>query len=130
MEKIFGDYLKKLREDKDLLPIDVAAKIDEKEKNIIKWEDEREYPSLEQVYKLAEFYSVLPDEMLRLREHAQKNNAKLSVFFANLVGRTYQVLSKLPVIMIVGMAIVAFILLNEALQKMVRTLTTNFQLPF
>ena len=120
---IFGEYLKDLREAKGLLQAEVAEKINEKEEDIERWEKERSYPNLEAVYKLADIYDVSCDEMLRIREQSQKKNAKLSVFFANIVGRTYQVLSKLPVILILLLTIVAMILLNRALQGLIMMIT-------
>ena len=124
MEKnIFGNYIKDLREQKGLLQVEVAEKINEKEENIKKWEEEKDYPSLNATYKLADVYDVSCDEMLKIREQSQKKNAKLSVFFANIVGWSYIVLSKLPIILIVGMAITAFILLKNALDGLILMLS-------
>ncbi len=124
MEKnIFGNYIKELREQRGLLQVEVAEKINEKEEKIKEWEEEKDYPNLDETYKLADVYSVSCDEMLRMRDLSQKKNAKMSVFFANIVGWLYIVLSKLPNILIVGMAIVAFILLRRALTDLLNMLT-------
>lgn len=82
--KSFGEYLKNLRLNKNLIPEEVAEKINVKTEKIKKWERNLEIPELDDMYKLSEFYQVPCEHLLRLKEDLFNPNTKI----VNIIAKT------------------------------------------
>ena len=65
----FGQFLKKLRQERNLSQRDLAKLLDVSAESILKWEKDRFLPGKESIIKLAKVFQV---EELTLTEHQQK----------------------------------------------------------
>lgn len=60
----FNDRLKKLRSTKKLSTKDIAEKLNIEEELYLDWEENKNYPSFENIIKLSKFFNVSTDYLL------------------------------------------------------------------
>lgn len=80
----FGKYLKSLREKQNLSQAEAAEKAHVSLKDLEIWENELDYPRLNDVYNLADIYWVTCDEMLRKREESIKNKSIIAIILSKI----------------------------------------------
>lgn len=65
VKKVFGKHLKQLREDKDLMQQELADKLEIKRTSVSNYETGRQLPDILTVRKIADFFNVSVDDLLR-----------------------------------------------------------------
>ncbi len=75
MNKIFGEKLKKLRMDKDLLQKELAEELKTDRSTITAWEIGKAYPTVEMLISIADYFNVSIDYLLG-REAENKTENK------------------------------------------------------
>ena len=74
-----GKIIKEAREEKNMTINDLAFEIKSKnvtEKTVKNWEDNKDYPNLDMIYKLAYILEINPTELLVFRDKCRKKFIK------------------------------------------------------
>jgi len=66
MNNIFGENLKRIREEKGVSQRELARKISISIPNISRWENGKAYPQVIWVYRIAEVLKITPEELVGL----------------------------------------------------------------
>ena len=69
---VFGEKLKNLRKDKGWSQEELAEKLFVSRQSVSKWENGQNYPSIEIIIKLSDFFGVTIDELLRSDEELKE----------------------------------------------------------
>lgn len=108
--KSYGEYLKSLREGKGLNVAELGEKLEIKIETIKRWEANLEVPTLDEMYKLSEFYEIPCEHLLRLKDDLFKPNLKLVRAIAYAFGISIQAAIALLILFYVALIVGAFAL--------------------
>ena len=79
-KKTFGSMIAKLRKEKGMTQLELAEKMGVTDKAVSKWERDLSFPDVNTIPKLAEMFNVTTDELLQVKEDANKNITNKKVF--------------------------------------------------
>ena len=66
--KIFSERLKELRLEKELSAVELGKELNVRDSTIIRWENEKISPTIENLYNIAKFFNVSADYLLGLED--------------------------------------------------------------